>query len=114
MRGPKRYPYAEVLADPPGQVHRAAHARPCIPTGTTPPVRDDRAVAVGSTAERFGAHVRRGLELATALPEGEQILVIKSWNEWAEGNYLEPDAEVGDARLVALRRELVRAGHLAP
>jgi hypothetical protein len=38
-------------------------------------------------------------------------VVIKSWNEWAEGNYLEPDTETGTARLDALRRELVRAGH---
>ena len=42
----------------------------------------------------------------------EQVLVVKSWNEWAEGNYLEPDAEVGTARLVALRDELDRAGVL--
>ena len=40
-------------------------------------------------------------------PEGEQVLVIKSWNEWAEGNYLEPDRETGTGRLEALRRELV-------
>ena len=46
-------------------------------------------------------------------PDGEQVLVIKSWNEWAEGNYLEPDRETGTARLEALRRELARAGHLA-
>jgi hypothetical protein len=44
------------------------------------------------------------------LPPGEQVLVVKSWNEWAEGNYLEPDHETGTARLEALRFELVRAG----
>jgi hypothetical protein len=114
MRGPKRYPYAEVLADPPAKF--TGQLMPAVYPNWDNTPRSGRlgTVAVGSTAERFGAHVRRGLELATALPEGEQILVIKSWNEWAEGNYLEPDAEVGNARLVALRRELVRAGHLAP
>ena len=44
-------------------------------------------------------------------PADERVVVVKSWNEWAEGNYLEPDAEVGTARLAALRDELVRAGH---
>ena len=69
-------------------------------------------VATGSTPERFAAHVRRALELVAANPADQQVLVIKSWNEWAEGNYLEPDTEVGAARLVALRDELVRAGAL--
>ena len=28
---------------------------------------------------------------------GNKIVFIKSWNEWGEGNYLEPDLLVGDA-----------------
>jgi hypothetical protein len=28
-------------------------------------------------------------------PEEDQIIFIKSWNEWAEGNYLEPDMKYG-------------------
>jgi hypothetical protein len=113
-RGPRRFPYAETLADPPveftGQIAPAVYPN----WDNTPRSGRLGAVATGATPERFAAHVRRGLELASALPEGEQMLVIKSWNEWAEGNYLEPDREVGNARLVALRRELVRFGHLTP
>ncbi len=43
-----------------------------------------------------------------ANPPGEQVVVIKSWNEWAEGNYLEPDTEFGLGRLEALQAELIR------
>ncbi|MGD0881413.1 MAG: glycoside hydrolase family 99-like domain-containing protein [Acidimicrobiales bacterium] len=113
-RGPQRFPYVEVPPDPPpwfsGRILPAVY-----PNWDNTP-RSGRAglVATGSTPERFAAHVRRGLERAAALPPDEQVLVIKSWNEWAEGNYLEPDSEVGTARLEALRRELVRAGHLDP
>ena len=112
-RGPKRFPYPDVLADPP-----ADFTGPIIPAvypnwDNTPRSGRGGLVATGSTPGRFGAHVRRGLERASALPDGEQLLVIKAWNEWAEGNYLEPDREVGAARLDALRFELVRAGYLA-
>lgn len=53
--------------------------------------------------------MRRALQLASDAPVDERIVMIKSWNEWAEGNYLEPDTEVGDARLKALAHEVSRA-----
>lgn len=36
-------------------------------------------------------------------PQDEQIILIKSWNEWGEGNYLEPDLKYGHGYLDALR-----------
>ena len=111
LRGPRRYPYRDVLADPPPEFTGRLFPGVYPNWDNTP--RSGRAglVATGATPERFAAHVRRGLELLAAHPDDEQVLVIKSWNEWAEGNYLEPDTETGTARLDALRRELVRAGH---
>jgi hypothetical protein len=46
------------------------------------------------------------MDIAKRAPDGEQMLVIKSWNEWAEGNYLEPDLEFGRGWLEALARGL--------
>jgi hypothetical protein len=37
-------------------------------------------------------------------PLNPPFLVIKSWNEWAEGNYLEPDAQYGRAWLEAVKK----------
>ena len=45
----------------------------------------------GSTPERFRAHLRDALDRVAALPHDEQLVFVKSWNEWAEGNHLEPD-----------------------
>lgn len=35
-------------------------------------------------------------------PQEEQIVMLKSWNEWGEGNYMEPDIEYGHGYIDAL------------
>lgn len=37
-----------------------------------------------------------------------QIIFLKSWNEWGEGNYMEPDLKFGKGYIKALRNELDR------
>ena len=32
-----------------------------------------------------------------------QIIILKSWNEWGEGNYVEPDQEFGHGWLNAIK-----------
>lgn len=56
-----------------------------------------------STPELFKELVLQALDTVKDKPKDEQIIVIKSWNEWGEGNYMEPDAEFGHGYLNALR-----------
>ena len=103
-RGPVRYRYAPTFQDTPSSLRGRVFPTVWPNWDNTPRCGRRGTVAVGATPARFGAHLRRALELASDAPVDEQIVMIKSWNEWAEGNYLEPDREVGSARLEAVAR----------
>jgi hypothetical protein len=45
--------------------------------------------------ELFGKHLLRTFNDVKNKPEQQQIVILKSWNEWAEGNYMEPDLKFG-------------------
>ena len=57
---------------------------------------------VDSSPEKFARHVRQAAARAALNPPGQQLIVVKSWNEWAEGNHLEPDRTHGRGWLEAL------------
>ncbi len=60
----------------------------------------------GSTPELFETLCLKAFkETENKLPE-EKIVILKSWNEWAEGNYLEPDKKYGHKYLEAFKRAL--------
>ncbi|RZI59244.1 MAG: lipopolysaccharide biosynthesis protein [Rubrivivax sp.] len=67
-------------------------------------------VIEGCDPELFAGQVRRAVDMLRDRPLDKRLLIVKSWNEWAEGNYLEPDQVTGMGYLEALRREIVRAG----
>ena len=56
-----------------------------------------------SSPELFGDHLRHALSLIADRPLEQRLLFLKSWNEWAEGNYLEPDERHGRGYLEAVR-----------
>jgi len=54
------------------------------------------------------------VEYLSRRPPQQRLLFIKSWNEWAEGNYLEPDREFGHGFLQALAGELAVPSAIRP
>jgi len=49
----------------------------------------------GSTPELFKRHLTDAVKQVENRPYEKRIIFVKSWNEWAEGNYLEPDMRFG-------------------
>jgi lipopolysaccharide biosynthesis protein len=83
---------------------------PCVVPNwdNTPRCGSAGLVLHGSTPELFRIAVRAAVERVRHETENERLIFIKSWNEWAEGNHLEPDQKWGRAYLEVLRDELVR------
>jgi len=55
-----------------------------------------------STPELFGQLVKRAIDVVKNKQSQHQIIFIKSWNEWGEGNYMEPDVRFGDSYIKTL------------
>jgi len=60
-----------------------------------------------STPTLFKKHVYRVLEIVKN--KKRKVVFLKSWNEWGEGNYMEPDLKNGKQYIKALR-ECLRKG----
>jgi len=101
-----------------GEIPRRERIRvqPCVfPDWDNTPRRRERGayVFLDGTPELFGEYLRRALLHVRERESGDDGLVwIKSWNEWAEGNYLEPGLVEGRSYLEAAR-EAVRAVRLS-
>jgi hypothetical protein len=59
-----------------------------------------------STPELFRRHLRETIKQIAHKPFEQRLLFIKSWNEWAEGNHLEPDLRFGTSYLEVIKQEI--------
>jgi hypothetical protein len=57
-----------------------------------------------SNPELWKEHLTEAYDLVEKQASEKRIIFIKSWNEWAEGNYLEPDKEWGYSYLETLKQ----------
>ncbi len=66
-------------------------------------------VFVGSAPEAYREWLNRAVDYTRQFYYGdERMLFINAWNEWGEGNYLEPDLRFGHTYLDATRSVLAR------
>ena len=69
-------------------------------------------IYTGSTPELFKKNIQTALDLINHKKDEHKILFLKSWNEWAEGNYVEPDLKYGHGYLDALKETILIANNV--
>lgn len=81
---------------------------PCVihSWDNTPRSGKNGVVYLNSSPELFRKHLRDSIHAVKGFPTEQRIVFLKSWNEWAEGNHLEPDLRYGHEWLNIIKTEL--------
>lgn len=72
----------------------------------TPRAGKSEGIYVNATPENFKQHLLHAIDVVKEKEEEHRLLFMKSWNEWGEGNYVEPDEKYGHGFLNAIRETL--------
>ena len=110
MKRPFAAEYAKYVKESIRLFRENSNYTPCIaPDFDHSPRSGRRAIMFkGSSPEKWGELCKETLEIVNERKEGEQLIFIKAWNEWGEGNYMEPDQKFGTGYIEASRNVFVR------
>ena len=59
-----------------------------------------------SSPELWYSLIKKCIELGSNISEDNNLIFIKAWNEWGEGNYMEPDLRYGKGYIEMTRKAL--------
>ena len=107
LHKPNIYPYQDVIKAAFSDQEAAFDQFPCVIPNwdNTPRSGNNGIVFHNSSPELFRIHLKEAIERVGHKEHEKRIVFIKSWNEWAEGNYLEPDLKFGRAYLEVIKDE---------
>lgn len=113
LGGPRVVEYSEAIKHlVPDLSQFNCEAYPCVyPNWDNTPRKGRKGlVLVNSSPELFENHLRKAVDALEGRTAEHKLVFLKSWNEWAEGNYLEPDTKWGLQYLQALKRVIEAVG----
>jgi glycosyltransferase involved in cell wall biosynthesis len=110
---PQIYSYRSFIEHAFPQNVRTPNCYPCVVPNwdNTPRSGSNGFVLHDSTPELYEQHLSEAVSLVADRPADERVVFLKSWNEWAETNYLEPDLRWGRAYLEATCRAVAHEGN---
>ena len=105
LKRPRRIVYADVVRRALETMPDEERFLPCVlPNWDNTPRSTYRGVVYeGATPALFGAYLRKAVRIVRDRPPEKRIVFLKAWNEWAEGNYVEPDTRWKHAYLDTIR-----------
>lgn len=107
---PTIYSYKKILSELLEEKIPNVENYPCVFPNwdNTPRSGENGVVFHGSTPELFRFHFKKALDAVKDLPSEKKLIFVQSWNEWAEGNHLEPDLKFGRGYLQVIKEEAPR------
>lgn len=105
-------PYDRVVENMLGRPEPAYLRYPCVTPSWDNTARRAQGAFItrDATPERYGQWLETVVKRVQARPVNQRLVFINAWNEWAEGNHLEPDQRWGRGYLEQTRAALQRAG----
>ena len=106
--GPECYSYKKFIRCVHNEYETKENVYPCVfpPQDTTPRRGKEAVVFTGGSPELFAEYLRDTIEIAKKKQSPNRVVFINAWNEWGEGNYLEPDMKFGRSFLDACKKVL--------
>lgn len=107
---PLAYPYKNFLPYLTSILDNLENVFPTIIAGWDHSPRSGKQALVltNYTPKLFSRHVKNAVEMVQLKPDNKKIIFLKSWNEWAEGNYMEPDLIWKHQFLEALKKQITK------
>ena len=111
IRQPARYDYADVIKHAFKKLPRNERHLPCILAGwdNTPRSKHRGVIFENFSPDLFRDFLKKAIERVACNSPEFRLIFVKAWNEWAEGNYLEPDLEMRTALLDVIRNEILES-----
>jgi hypothetical protein len=78
----------------------------CVGWDNTPRRAEKAIILTDSDPDFFQQELSALIDDQSAKPFTERLVFVNAWNEWAEGNHLEPDRQTGRQFLEATRNAL--------
>lgn len=100
-----KFDYSDVVKHYASPENKIKNCYPVITPGfdRTPRAGKRASIYVNSTPEKFKEHVQQICDGVKDKDDEHRLVFLIAWNEWGEGNYMEPDLKWGHGYLDALK-----------